>query len=146
MNGTVDADSRSPESVATSVIAVEGRERVDLENGVVGGNGLEGDVGVPVGATCTLQVSCISRDVISVENLRRKLRPVSARCSIFAAPYGRDDTDLVAELRGLLGDWVYVQLRRLRLAGQLAKLRSELLLLSDGQVLITEEDNATLRN
>lgn len=146
MKETIEADLRSPEGVATSVFSVEGWEGVQLEDSVVGGDGLEGDVGVPVGATRTLQISRMVKDVGSVRNLRRQLRPVSARCSILTASHRRNDADLVTELRGFLGNRVNMQLRRLRLAGQLSKLCSELFLFGDGEVLVAEEDNATLGN
>lgn len=66
----------------------------------------------------------------------------------------RDDRDLVVELAVLVdgdaalavGQGVAVQLRRQRLARQLAEALAQLLLALDVEVLVAEEDNAALRD
>lgn len=73
-------------------VAAGGRQGVDLEHGVVGGDGLECDVGVPPGRGEAARVGALVREAAALGLLGR-----------------RDDADLVAELAALLGQGVDVE-------------------------------------
>ena len=76
--------------------------------------------------------------------LRGQRCPIGTRRGVLAVAFGRDDAYLVTEFRRLLGYGMNMELRRLWLAGQLAELCAQKLLLFDIQALVAEEDNSAL--
>lgn len=105
------------------------------EQGVVAGDGLKGDVGVPL--------ALVALAVLGAE----EVVPEAVRVDLLGLD-GRDDADLVvlaAELAAGIADGVDVQARGRRLARQLAEAVDELLLQVVGQVVLgAEEDDAAL--
>ncbi len=146
-DAVVELVARGPESVYGGLaIAVYVARSVSLttaglgqlsqaQQGVVAGDGLEGDVRVPLGLVA---LAVLGAEEVVLEAVRVDLLGLD----------GRDDADLVvlaAELAAGVADGVDVQARGGGLARELAEAVDELLLQVVGQVVLgAEEDDAAL--
>ena len=79
--------SRSPERVASCILTVEGRECMDLQDSVIRGHRLEGNVSVPVRTVKLLdQQRNLRINFDERRHSRRKLTPVRRWDDILAVP------------------------------------------------------------
>jgi hypothetical protein len=100
---------------------------VNLQHGVVRRHGLEGDIAVPP----------VAGEPANVGEL------VGQAAALFLL-LGRDDADLITQLRALFRQGVDVQARRFWRSGEAGQAQHQVLHLNRGYILVAEEHNAAL--